>query len=302
MSVLAVTTLKGAPGATTVALLLAAACANEPVPARPSSPLLVDADLAGDDLSIRLGLAAAPSLATLALAARRTRGLELLRLHSQRSPRHPGVQAIAGTRGPEQARVVAPLLEPLAGLLRDPALAEFGFSPVICDLGRAATGGATPALLEAADVELLVTRADPPSLIQLDAYLGSRRPPRRRAVVVVGPCPYSTPELERALGEPVAAIVGWDREAVRALERGRLRGSGPLGRAAAQLLRLPEAAPPETASATVSADDHRRPAARSIPPGSAVLGRLALWARRLPASWAAEAPLPAVAGDEEPAP
>lgn len=303
MSLVAVTTLKGAPGATTVALLLAAACAAVPLAAPPRSPLLVDADLAGDDLSVRLDLAAAPSLATLALTARRTREVALVPEHCQRPVRHPGVRALAGTRGPEQARAVAPLLEPLASLLRDPALEDLGLSPVVCDLGRPTTGGAGSPLLDAADIEVIVTRADPSSLLRLDAYLGSRRPPRRRALVVVGSCPYGAPELERAFGEPVVAVVGWDREAVRALERGRLRGSGPLSRAAAQLVRLRDGVPNEASSpawpATAGVRDR---ATRSTPVATTLSQRLAHWTRCLPTSSLATTPLPAVAGDEEPTP
>src|SRR5690242_457047 len=106
MPLIAVSYVKGRPGATTTALGLAAAA---PISVR---PVVVEADPAGGDLMRRLGLAATPSLVDLAAAARgTTRAEDALAAGTQTAViGQVGVPVVVAPAGGAQTRAALPEL------------------------------------------------------------------------------------------------------------------------------------------------------------------------------------------------
>ncbi|MBL7487770.1 hypothetical protein I6A60_38705 [Frankia sp. AgB1.9] len=235
--IVAVGSLKGSPGATTVALGLA-----DRWPADGGDPLVVEADPDGGDLAGRFSLAAARGLVSLAAAARRPDAARSVDEHVHELP--GGLGVVVAPPGAEQARQV---LAQLAGggwsLLWSAARAQG--RPVIVDVGRFdPTGPAGPAL-GAADVVLLVVRGRTDELAQLAARLPTIRSARLASwfVVVVEEAgrsagfPVST--VSRALGERVLGPVPHDPAAAAVLAGARRTrggiGRSRLGRAVAAL-------------------------------------------------------------------
>jgi len=151
MSVLALYSVKGAPGTSTAAMLLAALW--------PRPALLVDADPAGGDIGLRLPapdgrpLDLSRGLLTLLPVARRALPSERVLEHAQ--PVLGGGEVVVGLAGPEQAAagggVWAALAEAFAGL---------GSHDVFVDLGRLDTRSPVLPLAARADIALCVVHAD----------------------------------------------------------------------------------------------------------------------------------------------
>jgi MinD-like ATPase involved in chromosome partitioning or flagellar assembly len=149
VSTVAFFSAKGAPGATTAAMLVASLW--------PRPALLVDADPAGGDIALRL-----PSpegrpldqstgmLSLLPLARRAITGEQVL-AHAQRVL--GGGEVIAGLSGPEQATAAGPVWAALIDVLRD-----VDDRDVMIDLGRLSVGSAVLPMAARADLAVLVTR------------------------------------------------------------------------------------------------------------------------------------------------
>ncbi|WP_322780387.1 hypothetical protein [Frankia sp. Cas4] len=237
--IIAVGSLKGSPGATTLALALA-----DRWPAG-SEPLVVEADPAGGDLGARFGLGAAQGLVTLAAAGRRGSGEPRpLSDHTQELP--GGLEVITAPAGAEQARQV---LGELAGggwsLLW--SAARQGGRAVIVDCGRLdPLSPATPAV-RAADVLLLVARARDDELSQLAARMHVVQGWGLPAwyVVVAGQADrsqdYPIRDIVRVLGSHVLGTVPYDAAAASVLGGRRRTRTGitrsKLGRAVTDLAR-----------------------------------------------------------------
>lgn len=214
--VIAVTSGKGAPGKTTVAIALAAALARAD-----SSVALVDADLRGGNVASYLDLDP-------------RRGLVGLRGDAMLTPQRvgeelqdgPGCAVLAGVER-------APLAADLEPAMLVSALETLGtrFERVVIDLGSYGEGagaGAQEALLRAADQTLLVSGADLVSVWNAQVALRALRAQmpamtERFALVLnrrEGREHYDPAEIERSLGVPVLAAIGEDRRAARrAIER-----------------------------------------------------------------------------------
>jgi len=198
MTIIALTSVKGSPGVTSLATALAATW-----PGYDDSPvLLIEADPAGGVLGPRHGLTAEPSLASYMADARR--GFD---------------PAIAAANSQEIAPRVRALIGPV-----DPAIAERSLSwggtaladglrarphlPVVADVGRLDAVSPAMPLAQAADETLLIMK---PSLehaaiavhrARAFADLGCRV-----SVVCVGTGPDDPGDVAHALGIGLAAVI-----------------------------------------------------------------------------------------------
>ena len=196
--VVAVTSGKGAPGKTTIAIAVAALLAEQG-----SGVVLLDADLRGGNVAPYLDLDPRRGLVGLAAAGGRL-GDEL--------QEGPGCCVLAGVERPELAAGLAGgALSGVIGALRE------RFETVVVDLGAPPQAG----LLRAADELLLVTGADLVSIWNartalpvIREHAGAATP---RAVVNrrEGREHYGAGDVGRALGIPVLGVVREERESAR---------------------------------------------------------------------------------------
>ncbi|MEV6602776.1 chromosome partitioning protein [Kutzneria sp. NPDC051319] len=162
----AVLSVKGSPGVTTLSVALAA---RWPAPYR---PLLVEADPSGGDLATRFSLGAGPGLVSLAAAARRSADPALVWQHAQGLP--GGLPVVAAppdadrARGALSALTQNPAFGP--GVLR--AAANLPNSVMIVDCGRMDAGSPAMPIVRAADAMILLTGAHADDL----AHLARRLP------------------------------------------------------------------------------------------------------------------------------
>jgi hypothetical protein len=160
----AVASVKGSPGVTTLCLALAACWPD------PAGVIVVEADPAGGDVAMRFGLAQSPGLLSVAAAARggtaafgeRPEEAQLLWRHAQMLPgdvpvvasppdagRARGALAVLAAPGPSGGLAVGPLL----------AAAEHPGAVLVADCGRVEPGSPVMAVLRSADVMILLTGA-----------------------------------------------------------------------------------------------------------------------------------------------
>jgi hypothetical protein len=239
--VIAVCSLKGSPGVTTLSVALAV---RWPGPCR---PVVVECDPSGGSLAARFALSTTPGLVSLTAAARHNRDLMLLWAHTQPLP--GGLPVVVAPPGAEYARAaLATFLDgrrSSMSVLRGAATGRPG-SVVIADCGR--LDAVSPAVSIARDADRVVLlvrpRADELSLLAAGLSmvdLWAMRP----GLVLVGPG-FPAAEVTRELGIHVVAEIPHDTPGARALcgLPGRRRGPArsPLGHAAhtlAQTLLVP---------------------------------------------------------------
>lgn len=187
MSVVTLSSAKGSPGVTTLAMVLADLW--------PDPVVLADVDPDGGDLAARLGLGSEPGLLTLAARGRSALGWVGVEAVLQAAGR---ARVLAGVADPGQARGLAGLWGPLAGaLVEAPGL-------VLADVGRLRPDNpAARACVEVAVLNVVVTRLDPPSLAHAGAALAALDG-QRSLVVGRGPGPIPA---------------GWEVEVVWAEDR-----------------------------------------------------------------------------------
>ncbi len=224
--IITVGSLKGSPGATTLALALA-----DRWPADGGEPLVVEADPAGGDLGARFGVAGR-GLVSLAAAGRRGGQPRPLAEHVQQLP--GGLQVLPAPAGAEHARQV---LAELGGggwsLLW--AAAQADDRTVIVDCGR--LDPLTPAApaLRAADVLLLVVRPRDDELAHLAARIHvvqGWQVPAWYVVVVAEPGrtpDYRMRDITRVLGPRVLGPLPYDLAAAGVLA-GRRQSRSGIGR------------------------------------------------------------------------
>jgi len=132
---------------------------------------------------------------------------------------------LPGIRSHDQARALVGLWEPLADVF-----AEIGLSghDVVVDAGRAGLYGHAQALVDRADLTLLVLRSSLVALSGARSWADTLRERFARAagsqslgVLLIGEDePYSAREVARVLGLPVVACVAWDPAAAAVLSDG----------------------------------------------------------------------------------
>lgn len=219
MTLLTVSTVKGAPGGTTLAFLLAQALA---APSYGTGPcLFLECDPAGGDLAPALGLLAIPGLASLALAARHGLTADVLISHTQSPAGSPGLQVVPGVAGPEQGGAVRWLLDELARILADPSIRA------IADLGRLQHDDANDSLRSAAAANLIVTGDDVASLLHTRSAVDTaRRAGLALDVVVSGQRSHGLVQVARATEATVIGTVRRDPMALAILLRSDRRLAG----------------------------------------------------------------------------
>jgi len=223
--------LKGAPGVTTLACLLAAGWPSG------RRVVLVEGDPSGGDLAARFSLSAAIGFPTLAAAAQRGVGGLALDRHLQMLP--GGVAVVtgartAGARGDEEEARKA-VAESIAGAARH--------LDVVVDLGRVLPGVAgSRDLLARLDYLGIVIRADAPGILRLADRAGEIRLacPAVLAAVTVGDGGYGPEEIEACTGVPVVSAIPWDGAAAAIVagddHRRRRLARSPLGPAVRALV------------------------------------------------------------------
>jgi hypothetical protein len=213
VTVVTLTSVKGAPGVTTTSCLVGATW-----PAG-RAVFVAECDPAGGDLAARFALPAAGGWPTFELAARRAGSPVAVGPHLQRLP--GGLEVLTRTRS-ETGQVAAGTPDLLlAGSRLDDTVGD-----VIIDLGRL-----VPAAMDAggwsdrSDLVVVVLRGDSASVIQVrerSARFRTRWGDRVR-LLVIGAGRRRTQEIEEFVGIPVVATLPNDPEAAAAVAGGQGR-------------------------------------------------------------------------------
>ena len=224
--VVGVTSGKGAPGKTTIAIALAALLGEQG-----ADVVLVDADLRGGNVAPYLDLDPRRGLVGLAAAGGRL---------DRELQEGPGCSVLAGVERPELAAGLAP------GALQG-AVSELRarFDQVVVDLGAPPDAG----LLRAAGELLLVTGADLVSIWNTRTALPVIRaqaeaPPRAVVNRRDGRAHYAADEVARALGAEVLGVVREEREGAQRAVARQIPLSASGDRAASDLRALARALGP----------------------------------------------------------
>jgi MinD-like ATPase involved in chromosome partitioning or flagellar assembly len=227
MSLVCLTSQKGAPGVTLSALVIAAVWPQ----ASGRRKVLLEADPAGGALALRYGLGLETSLITLAVAARSGLDHGTFDDHLQELP--GGLPAVVAPDGPGQVRAALQTSGPSIAAW----LAESDAIDAIADLGRL-TDANLPVSL-AANAVLMVAR---PEVEQLQpaarrmAELAEQVP--SVGWVVIGDRPHGPDEIQDTYGHPVVAVLPDDPRTARALAAGTMSArimKSPLVRTAASV-------------------------------------------------------------------
>lgn len=236
MTLVALLSLKGSPGVTTTSLGLAACWPDW------EQPVVVECDPAGGDLLGRFRLETSPGLVSLVAAGRHSAEPGLVWQHTQRLP--GGIPVVVGPAGADQARAaLAQVGVGDEGVLR--RAADRVGSAVIADCGRFAGDTAVIDIMQAADVALLLSRAQDDALSHVATLLAHAPGWSRGVAFVLVGAGYPTAEVADALGVRVSARIPDDPRGAAALA-GRpvrrsanspsplLRALGPIARSLAQ--------------------------------------------------------------------
>ena len=212
MTSVAICSAKHSPGATTLALALAAR----------SGAMLIEADPSGGDLAARWGLSLDPGLLTLAAASRRGLDSDLIERHTQIT--EAGYRLLAAPPSAEQCRsALLSLGAAFASTVRTRVseTASEGLDSV-ADCGRWDPNGPSVDLVREADVALLVLRPSIETVAHTRSRLASLVPLARMTVVVcIGNRPYDPAEVSAALGDAPTLAIADDRSGADHLAGGR---------------------------------------------------------------------------------
>ena len=215
MAVVAITSASGSPGVTTTALGMALLW--------PRPVLLVEADpTGGSGLLAGYFRGASEYVAGMIELALTSTGIGDALADVARPIEGTQVSYVAGTRSHTQAGALRDLWPPLAEALAE---LESTGQDVIVDAGRLGLSGSPEALLDAADLALLVSRTTLPALSALRSWAETMKRPaldwRQAGVLLVGEGqPYSAREVSTVVDLPVVASVSDDPEAAAVYSRG----------------------------------------------------------------------------------
>jgi MinD-like ATPase involved in chromosome partitioning or flagellar assembly len=199
MALVSIVSAKGAPGATTTAMLLASLW--------PRPTILVDADPSGGDVALRLpredGRPLDPQRGLLSLLPSARRGVPPELIHEHTQTALGGQPVLAGLPGPEQSLAVAPLWPALAD-----AFARVPGADVVVDAGQVHARSPHLALVHRSDLVVWVHRATPWSVLHTRRRLEAladhfAETPTRVAVVAV-----ASGDESADVAAGAAAIVG----------------------------------------------------------------------------------------------
>lgn len=201
MSQFAVCSVKGAPGATTLALAMA--CAKSSAAA---DAVLVEADCAGGDLAALLGLHLDPGIVSLAAACRHHSAVPDPRTHGQRLP--AGGWALVGSTDPTQASAALSTLVPRLRAALDDAAAN-----AVVDCGRWTPSTPTAPLLREMTATAVCLRSSIGAIeaVRVRAADLWEATGGRVGLVLVGQNRYRADQIEACTRLPVIGEVPWDR-------------------------------------------------------------------------------------------
>ena len=215
MAVVAITSASGSPGVTTTALGMALLW--------PRPVLLVEADpTGGSGLLAGYFRGASEYVAGMIELALTSTSIGDALADVARPIEGTQVSYVAGTRSHTQAGALRDLWPPLAEALAE---LESTGQDVIVDAGRLGLSGSPEALLDAADLALLVSRTTLPALSALRSWAESMKRPaldwRQAGVLLVGEGqPYRAREVSTVVDLPVVASLSDDPEAAAVYSRG----------------------------------------------------------------------------------
>ena len=213
---IAVVSVKGSPGVTTLCLALAACWPD------PAAAIMVEADPAGGDVAMRFGLAPSPGLLSLAAAARGragtrgeggarpAEGAELVWRHAQALPGNVPVVAAppdAGRARGALAVLAAP--DRAAGLNLGPlrAVAAHPGAVLVVDCGRVDEGSPVMPVLRSADVMVVLSGAGADDLAHLARRIPEIGAWSRDPVLLLTGGGHSIAAVARELGvTPLARV------------------------------------------------------------------------------------------------
>ncbi len=270
----AVMSIKGSPGVTTLCLALAA---RWPAPGR---AVVVEADPAGGDIAVRFGLAQAPGLLSLAAAARRETDAALVWRHAQALP--GDLPVVAAPPDATRARAALAALAPLSGAGPLRIAADHPGAVVVVDCGRVDTGSPALPALRAADVTVVLTRSGADDLAHLARRMAEIGGWSRRPVLLLAGRGHSIGVVSRGLGVTPLGRVPDDPSGAGVLRggTGKLRwhrhgpGRSLLGQAAHEVAtfldasRAEHAADRGTAAPLAAPSAPGRPEARAVHPAT----------------------------------
>jgi hypothetical protein len=207
MTLVTISTIKGAPGGTTLGLLLAQAIGEKwSGPSSALPVLLVECDPCGGDIGPRLDLPGVPGLASLALAARHGFVATAVAQHTQTTACLPGTDLLLGVAGPEQGIALGWMLQPLANMVAE--LDRWA----IADLGRVRPGDdLNDEFRRRAAVNVLVTHDTVASLLHIRAAAESYGlRDLTFHLVVVGERTHPISHIERTTATSVLGVIRFD--------------------------------------------------------------------------------------------
>jgi hypothetical protein len=225
-----VTSAKGSPGATTMALALASWW--------PRPVIVIEAEPAGGDVAARLGLSEEPGLVGMAAALRRNPHVESatgawITDHEQQTS--VGVRVVVAPAGPHQARSALNLLSgPTCPPIPDG-------TDLLIDVGRLSDPRGSGGWIQGNGADLLVWVCRPQlaDLAHLTALLDKQDvDSREQAIVLNGGGPFPADEVATTLGLPVLGHLPADSPGASSLWSGggRTWVRSALGRASKNLV------------------------------------------------------------------
>ncbi len=221
MTVIAVASLHGSPGATSLAVDLARHCGDA---------LLVEADPDGGCLAVRLDLGTRPGLTELGGAARTNIDTDELWKFAQQTAF--GLSVIVAHPAAEQVHAAL-----RAGALHVGAALRRLTCHVVIDVGRIRPGSPSHALLAAADHTVIVSHNNVEAVVSLRDRAAILRGVPAPIVVMSSSRPYAHKEIEAAVGQRV-----WGTISTRTGRRGLRQRERDFDRLTDELLQ-PSATP-----------------------------------------------------------
>jgi hypothetical protein len=193
--------LKGSPGVTTLACLVAAAWPG------PGPAVVVEADPAGGDLATRFALSSRAGWPSLSSSTRRSDEAPRVDPHLQRLP--GGLPVLVCARGGDRRSARSPEGQ----VLRSGRVGDGPSGLTLVDLGRCAEDDeVSDSWLNLSDVSVLVVRGDPSGVVQVreraDGLL--HRCSGRLGIVVVGGGRYGCREVSEFTGITALGEVPFD--------------------------------------------------------------------------------------------
>lgn len=202
MAVVCIGSVRGAPGATTLAVAVAAVW--------PRPVVLVEADPHGGVLALRYGLSRHPGLTDLAATVRDAPSVEAVLGAAQPLP-GSGLPVVVA---PESGSVATHVLADVAASLGT-WCAEIDGMDVVVDCGRLGPGSPAIPLLETASELVVVARPQADELYAAVHRLADLRLGQQAGLLLVGEQPYNPPNVASPFGVRVAGVVADDPRTAR---------------------------------------------------------------------------------------